>query len=136
MSDPQFKFTTTAPAYPGHIPLKWFESAFLAVGSAAMSLADPRRGDMIAALRETTAGPALPRLRDHMLNSAEGRQILKDRPRINFDTVDMNALAQLPEGTFGRATEFANLDLLVTTISAAFVRLRLDWPKCQRVFGE
>ncbi|KDQ53253.1 hypothetical protein JAAARDRAFT_439258 [Jaapia argillacea MUCL 33604] len=68
-----------------------------------MSLSDPRRGDMIAALGETTAGIALPRLRDHMLNSAQGRQILKDRPRINSDTVDMNALAQLPEGTFGRA---------------------------------
>jgi ubiquinone biosynthesis protein COQ4 len=31
------------PAYPGHIPLNWFENAFLAVGSAFMSLADPRR---------------------------------------------------------------------------------------------
>lgn len=34
----------TTPAYPGHIPLNWFENAFLAVGSAVMSLADPRRG--------------------------------------------------------------------------------------------
>ena len=33
----------TEPAYPGHIPLNWFENAFLAVGSAFMSLADPRR---------------------------------------------------------------------------------------------
>jgi hypothetical protein len=33
----------TKPAYPGHIPLNWFENAFLAVGSAFMSLADPRR---------------------------------------------------------------------------------------------
>ena len=31
------------PAYPGHIPLNSFENAFLAVGSAFMSLADPRR---------------------------------------------------------------------------------------------
>ena len=31
------------PAYPGHIPLSSFENAFLAVGSAFMSLADPRR---------------------------------------------------------------------------------------------
>lgn len=34
----------TEPAYPGHIPLNWFENAFMAVGSAFMSLADPRRG--------------------------------------------------------------------------------------------
>ncbi|TFK49766.1 Coq4-domain-containing protein [Heliocybe sulcata] len=94
---------TTKPAYEGHIPLNVFENAFLAVGSAVMSLADPRRGDMIAALGETTAGPALPRLRDLMLESAEGRQILKDRPRVNTHTVDMTALARLPEGTFGHA---------------------------------
>lgn len=34
----------TKPAYPGHIPLNFFENAVLAVGSAFMSLADPRRG--------------------------------------------------------------------------------------------
>jgi len=34
----------TTPAYEGHIPLNWFENAFLAVGSAVMSLVDPRRG--------------------------------------------------------------------------------------------
>lgn len=58
---------------------------------------------MVAALGETTAGPALPRLRDRMLESAEGRQILKERPRVNSSTVDMKALSGLPEGTFGRA---------------------------------
>jgi hypothetical protein len=33
----------TEPAYPGHIPLNFFENAFLAAGSGLMSLADPRR---------------------------------------------------------------------------------------------
>lgn len=32
------------PAYEGHIPVNWFENGVLAVGSAFMSLADPRRG--------------------------------------------------------------------------------------------
>ncbi|KAF8176133.1 ubiquinone biosynthesis protein COQ4, mitochondrial [Mycena galopus ATCC 62051] len=91
------------PAYEGHIPLNWLETGVLAVGSAFMSLANPRRGDMVAALGETTAGPSLPRLRDIMLASEEGRQILKDRPRINSRTVDLAKLAQLPEGTLGRA---------------------------------
>lgn len=59
--------------------------------------------DLVAALGETTAGPSLPRLRDVMLESAEGRQILRDRPRINTTTVDLKQLAQLPEGTFGRS---------------------------------
>jgi ubiquinone biosynthesis protein COQ4 len=58
---------------------------------------------MIAALGETTAGPALPRLRDIMLESPEGRRILKQRPRVNSATVDMEALAKLPAGTFGRS---------------------------------
>jgi ubiquinone biosynthesis protein COQ4 len=110
---------TTKPAYEGHIPLNYFENAFLAVGSAIMAFKDPRRGgrptrlclsiqanyhlDMVAALGETTAGPSLPRLREIMLNDAEGRRILKDRPRVNTETVDMDQLARYPEGTFGRA---------------------------------
>lgn len=68
-----------------------------------MSLADPRRGDMIAALAETTAGPSLPRLRDTMLESMEGRKILRERPRVNSNTINMDELAHHPEGTFGRA---------------------------------
>lgn len=58
---------------------------------------------MVAALGDLTSGPVLPRLRDAMLESAEGRQILKERPRVNSETVDMNKLAMLPEGTFGNA---------------------------------
>jgi ubiquinone biosynthesis protein COQ4 len=58
---------------------------------------------MIAALGETTAGSSLPSLRDLMLQSPEGRSILKDRPRVNSSTIDMNRLAQYPDGSFGRA---------------------------------
>ena len=58
---------------------------------------------MVAALGELTAGPVLPRLRNKMLSSEEGRAILKERPRINTHTVDMDTLSKLPQGTFGRA---------------------------------
>ena len=58
---------------------------------------------MVATLAETTAGPSLPRLRDIMLKSEEGRQILKERPRINTNTVDMDALDKMPEGSFGKS---------------------------------
>ncbi|KAF9243536.1 ubiquinone biosynthesis protein Coq4 [Melanogaster broomeanus] len=91
-----------SPAYPGHIPLNTFENTFLSVGSALMALIDPRRGDMVAALGETTAGYTLPQLRDAMLDSPEGRRILKDRPRINSKTLDTEKLKVLPDGTFGR----------------------------------
>ncbi|KAF9065544.1 coenzyme Q biosynthesis protein Coq4-domain-containing protein [Rhodocollybia butyracea] len=93
---------TQTPAYPGHIQLNAFENAFLAVGSAVVSLMNPYRADLIAALGETTAGSSLPKLRDIMLANPEGRQILKDRPRINTRTVDMDALARLPANTWGR----------------------------------
>jgi len=58
---------------------------------------------MIAALGETTAGPSLPRLRDVMLQSPEGRKILKDRPRVNSNTIDIGKLSHYPEGSFGLA---------------------------------
>lgn len=35
--------TTSTPAYDGHIPLNWFENAFLAVGSGLVLLRDPYR---------------------------------------------------------------------------------------------
>ena len=58
---------------------------------------------MVAALGETTAGSSLSRMRDIMLKDPEGRKILKDHPRVNSTTVDMDQLARYPEGTFGRA---------------------------------
>lgn len=70
---------------------------FLTVFPVTLSL------DLVAVVGETSAGPSLRRLRDIMLESPEGRKILKQRPRINTSTLDMNKLAQLPEGTFGRA---------------------------------
>ena len=64
-------------------------------------MSDGRRTDMVAALGETTAGPVLPRLRDQMLASPEGRRILKLRPRINTSTVSLSSLASLPPTTLG-----------------------------------
>jgi len=68
-----------------------------------MSLIDTRRADMVAACGETTAGSTLIKLRDIMLESPEGRRILKERPRINSQTLDLEKLRSLPENTFGRA---------------------------------
>lgn len=56
---------------------------------------------MIAALSETTSGPFLPALRDSMLTTAEGRTILRERPRITSETIDLAYLRALPAGTFG-----------------------------------
>jgi ubiquinone biosynthesis protein COQ4 len=57
---------------------------------------------MIAALSETTSPLFLPSLRDTMFATPEGRAILRDRPRIHSETIDLPSLRLLPEGTFGR----------------------------------
>ena len=92
-----------APNYPGHIPLTSVERIGLAVGSAIASLANPRRGDMIAALGEATAQPFfIRRLRDRMLTDPTGRRILRDRPRISSKTMSLEYLRTLPDNTVGR----------------------------------
>ncbi|KAL8930521.1 MAG: hypothetical protein Q9208_000705 [Pyrenodesmia sp. 3 TL-2023] len=92
------------PQYHGHVPLTSTERGVLAVGSALTSLLNPRRGDLIATLGETTATPYfIYRLRDAMLSSPTGRRILRDRPRITSDTMSMQRLRTLPKNSVGRA---------------------------------
>ncbi|EON66213.1 ubiquinone biosynthesis protein COQ4, mitochondrial [Coniosporium apollinis CBS 100218] len=92
------------PKYEGHIPLTRVERGALAVGSAVMSLFNPRRADLIAALGEATAQPYfIYRLRDAMLRSPTGRRILRDRPRISSKTMSVEYLRSLPENSVGRA---------------------------------
>lgn len=58
---------------------------------------------MVAACGETTAGSTLIGLRDAMLDSPEGRRILKNRPRVSSKTLDLEWLSSLPDHTFGKA---------------------------------
>jgi len=69
-----------------------------------MSLLNPYRHDLIAALGEATATPYfIYRLRDAMLSDATGRRILRLRPRISSKTLSVEKLRQLPANTVGRA---------------------------------
>ncbi|RYP03998.1 hypothetical protein DL765_010339 [Monosporascus sp. GIB2] len=98
------------PNYPGHVPLTRIERTALAVGSGIMSFLDPRRGDLIAVVGETTASPYfIRRLRNAMLSSPTGRRILRERPVITSTTLDLARLRALPAGTLG-ATYAAWLD--------------------------
>jgi ubiquinone biosynthesis protein COQ4 len=92
-------------AYPGHIPINAFQKSLLAVGSAFTSLLDPYRHDMVAVLGETTSDRQLPKLRDVLLKESgeEGLRILKQRPRLHSDTIDVGKLASMKEGSLGRA---------------------------------
>jgi len=85
--------------------LRPLERVLLAAGSAAVALADPARGDMVAMLGELTGSAALERLRVGLLASEDGRWILQHRPRIRECAVDMAHLRSLPAHTFGRAYE-------------------------------
>ncbi|KAL8745622.1 MAG: hypothetical protein Q9190_002253 [Brigantiaea leucoxantha] len=89
--------------YPGHVPLTLVERNALAAGSAIIAFFNPRRGDLIATLGETTATPFfIYRLRDMMLSSPTGRRILRDRPRITSQTMSLTSLRSLPDKSVGR----------------------------------
>ncbi|KAJ5884996.1 hypothetical protein N7495_009506 [Penicillium taxi] len=92
------------PNYPGHVPLTTIERGVLAVGSAIGAVLNPYRGDLIATLGEATATPYfIYRLRNAMLHDPTGRRILRDRPRITSESLNLPYLRSLPENSVGRA---------------------------------
>lgn len=89
------------PLYDSHIPTNSFQKFILAAGSSLTALTDPWRADMVAVSGEVTGASALKYVRDTMASSSEGKLILKQRPRINTQTVDFEALKNLPSNTLG-----------------------------------
>lgn len=91
----------TKEFFSNQIKVSDFQKVLLSAGSSIAALLDPRRQDMIACLGETTGEKALEKILDQMKQSEEGRSILKEKPRINTNTVNLAELKQLPEDTFG-----------------------------------
>lgn len=92
------------PNYEGHVPLTKIEKGALALGAGIWSLLSPYRADLIAAVGEATATPYfIYRLRDAMLADPTGRRILRDRPRMTAESLNLERLRQLPENSVGRA---------------------------------
>lgn len=77
------------------VPLKGWQQATIAVGSALGALMDPRRADLIAALGETTGKPAFQNTLYRMKRSQEGcvsdRHYLLFLFYIFFSTLDFSA---------------------------------------------
>ncbi|CAG2164361.1 unnamed protein product, partial [Oppiella nova] len=108
--------------YETHIPTTNAQKVMLSVGSAIAAITDPYRHDMVAVFGETTGYFALKEMYQNMIQDPEGRQILEDNPRINSKTVDIEWLATLPEGTFGR--EYYN-----------FLRINVLYQVCNDSYG-
>ncbi|PSN44556.1 Ubiquinone biosynthesis protein COQ4 [Blattella germanica] len=85
-----------------HIQTTSFQKLLLATGSAVVSILDPMRADMIAVMGETAGDAAIKHILQKMQNDKEGEEILRNRPRINSSTVDLERLRKLPDGTLGR----------------------------------
>lgn len=58
---------------------------------------------MVAVMGETTGVLAFRELEKIMSSDPEGMEVLRDRPRINTSTVDLQYLERLPKDTFGYA---------------------------------
>jgi ubiquinone biosynthesis protein COQ4 len=85
-----------------YTPLSKVHKLALGFGSLLASFYNPARGDMIALLSELSGERRLPRLREMMLESEEGRALLMERPALNSQSIDMQYIGSLPEGTFGK----------------------------------
>lgn len=85
-----------------HVSLSPLQRVLLTVGSAAISLTNPHRGDMIACLGEVTGANALVHCHQILKSTAEGQRILEQKPRINTSTLNLSYLKDLPLGTVGR----------------------------------
>ncbi|KAJ8907997.1 hypothetical protein NDN08_008098 [Rhodosorus marinus] len=91
-------------SYHQYQPLSQLGRASVAIGSALLAVRNPARGDLVAALGETTGSAALQRLLRRMEASAEGSLLLKERAIISSETVSPKRLKrECPEGTFGAA---------------------------------
>lgn len=88
--------------YEGHIKLTPFQRILLITGSAAMCLYNPVRDDMISTFGETTGHAALKKVRERMLQDPEGQLILKEKPIVSSETINLKYLDSLPDGTLGK----------------------------------
>ena len=88
--------------YEGHRPINTFQKGLLAVGSAIAGVTNPYRSDMVAALGESLfPETALRKIQLEMLNSESGRMILKDKPIIDGNSLNVEELLSYPKDSLG-----------------------------------
>ena len=79
------------------------QRAFLLTYFGLGSLIDPTRGDLIAGLGDITGENQLKKMH-HILNRTKlGQSLLKDKPLITEESLDVNKLRLLPNNTLGNS---------------------------------
>lgn len=85
-----------------YVPTSLPQKLLLGCGAAVLALNDTHRGDMVGVVGEVFGEPSLKSMHAAMQASEEGREVLREKPRIcgsdNFDY-----LRSLPSNTLGRA---------------------------------
>lgn len=84
-------------------PLPPLQRLGVAAAAAVTAFIDPARADMVALLGEVTGEPALRRLHSRMLEDADGRYLLENKPRIRTSDMSLDSLREFPAGSFGHA---------------------------------
>lgn len=100
MKNPNRLITTGLGDAPRYAP-GVSERSFLIARAAYNAVMHPRNPDSVAALGDLTSLSRLKEIRAVMLENESGRQILRDRPRVNSRTIDVVALASFPKNSFG-----------------------------------
>ena len=96
-------FERRTPDYPGHVPLYNFEKVLMFLGSSMGAFFHPEENKYIVALGESTAiTPILQNLRHKMLSDPVGRTILREKPRMTSDSLNLTYLRSLPDNTIGK----------------------------------
>lgn len=111
-------FARPRSTYEEHVPLSTVGRLQLAISSGLGAFLDPRKGgttrrsrepsyadislDAVADFGEATAQPYfIYKFRDRMLMNPTGRRILRDRPRLTSQSLDIPRLRALPPNTVG-----------------------------------
>ncbi|SOV09960.1 Ubiquinone biosynthesis protein COQ4, mitochondrial [Ustilago sp. UG-2017a] len=85
-----------------YLPTTFLGRALLTAGSALGLLNNPARGDLLSMLTQVSSRPSLAHLLELMRSTESGRRLLIERPSVNSETVDVDYLASLERGKFGR----------------------------------
>lgn len=92
----------STPNYEGHIPLYTTEKLLLFAVSGLRSFFHPENGLNIVQLGEATAWPLfLDSMKRTMLSDPTGRRILREKPNVTTQQLEMDHLAEFPKDSFG-----------------------------------